>query len=157
MSNINILESVKSNPRYRMKSYTMTIILVALIIGFILLVGIFGPDFFALFIFLLIMAIPVILLLRDKLINVLPEFLSSRLIEIDHSEEEKNKVAFNPSKYTKQVGLYIIVSILLIGGGIFLNKGNELLKEYKSIYKILGGLVCVVMAGSILLEIDYIE
>ena len=103
------------------------------------------------------MAIPVILLLRDKLILVLPDFLSSRLIEIDHSEEEKNKVAFNPSKYTKQVGLYIIVSILLIGGGVFLNKGNELLKEYKSIYKILGALVCVVMAGSILLEIDYIE
>ena len=103
------------------------------------------------------MAIPVILLLRDKLINVLPEFLSSRLIEIDHSKEEKNKVAFNPSKYTKQVGLYIIVSILLIGGGVFLNKGNELLKEYKSIYKILGALVCGVMAGSILLEIDYIE
>ena len=157
MSNINLLENATSNPRYRMKSYTMTIILVALIIGFIILVGIFGPDFFALFIFLLIMAIPVILLLRDKLILVLPDFLSSRLIEIDHSEEEKNKVAFNPSKYTKQVGLYIIVSILLIGGGVFLNKGNELLKEYKSIYKILGALVCVVMAGSILLEIDYIE
>ena len=156
MSNINILESVKSNPRYRIKSYAMTIILVALVIGFILLVGIFGPDFFALFIFLLIMAIPVILLLRDKLINVLPEFLSSRLIEIDHSDEKKKNITFNPSKYTKQVGLYIIVSILLIGGGIFLNKGNELLKEYKSIYKILGALVCVVMAGSILLEIDYI-
>jgi len=157
MSDITINETLKKNPEYRIKSYTMTLLLIVIIIGFVLLVGAFGPDFFAILIFLIIMAIPVILLLRNKLINVLPSFLSNNLLEIDHRDKQKNYVNYNTSKYTKQVGLYIMIVFMLIGAGLFLKKGNSEIEEWKSLYKILGGLICLIIGGSILLEIDYIK
>ena len=134
----------------------MFTVFILLIIGFVLLVGVLGPDFFAIIFFLFIMAIPVLILFRDKFINILPSFISDNLLEIDHSTETKNKIQFNPSKYTKQVGLYLIIVILLIGAIVFLKKGHDKLDEKKSITKIMGGLICIVVAGSILLEVDYI-
>jgi hypothetical protein len=151
-----ISETLVQSPNYKIKSYTMFTVFILLIIGFVLLVGVLGPDFFAIIFFLFIMAIPVLILFRDKFINILPSFISDNLLEIDHSTETKNKIQFNPSKYTKQVGLYLIIVILLIGAIVFLKKGHDKLDEKKSITKIMGGLICIVVAGSILLEVDYI-
>ena len=106
------------------------------------------------------MLIPVILLLRNKLVNILPTIISDNLLEIDHTEEKQYAVKFNPSRYTKQVGMYIMIVILLIGSLFFLKKSKDGLKDDKGgkkiIYKILGGLVCTTIAGVILLEIDYV-
>ena len=106
------------------------------------------------------MLIPVILLLRNKLVNILPTIISDNLLEIDHSEEKQSNVKFNPSRYTKQVGMYIMIVILLVGAIFFLKKSRDGLKDEtigaKIIYKILGGVVCTTIAGVILLEIDYI-
>ena len=151
-----VSETLVQPPNYRIKSYTMFTVLILLIIGFVLLVGVIGPDFFAILFFLFIMAIPVFILFRNKFINLLPSVISNNLLEIDHGIDKKNKIQFNPSKYTKQVGLYLIIVILLIGAIVFLKKGHDKLEVKKSIVKIIGGLVCIVVAGSILLEVDYI-
>ena len=151
-----VSETLVQSPNYRIKSYTMFTVLILVIIGFVLLVGVLGPDFFAILFFLFIMAIPVLILFRNKFINLLPNVISNNLLEIDHSTEKKNKIQFNPSKYTKQVGLYLIIVILLIGAIVFLKKGHDKLEVKKSIVKIMGGLICIVIAGSILLEVDYI-
>ena len=162
MSDVQLSDTIKKDPKYRIKSYTILVIVIAVIIGFLLLVGRFGPDFFAILIFFVIMLIPVILLLRDKLSNILPSFISNSLLEIDHSEEKTKSLKFNPSKYTKQVGLYILIVILLIGSIIFIKKAGDGLrlkdeKETKKvIFKILGALICTTISGIILLEIDYI-
>ena len=149
-------ETLVESPKYKIKSYTMFTVFILLIIGVVLLVGVIGPDFFAIIFFLFIMVIPVLILFRDKFINILPNFISDNLLEIEHNTEKKNKIQFNPSKYTKQVGLYLIIVILLIGAIVFLKKGHDKLDEKKSIIKIMGGLICIVIAGSILLEVDYI-
>jgi len=160
MSDVQLSETIKQEPKYRIKSYTMVVVLIAIIIGFLLAIGRFGPDFFAILIFFVIMLIPVVLLLRNKLANVLPTIISENLLEIDHSEEKQYNVKFNPSRYTKQVGMYIMIVILLVGAIFFLKKSRDGLKNEKegakSIYKILGGLVCSTIAGVILLEIDYV-
>tara|TARA_B100001142_G_C14100289_1_gene564942 strand:+ start:180 stop:662 length:483 start_codon:yes stop_codon:yes gene_type:complete len=160
MNDIKLSESIKQQPQYRIKSYTMVVLLIAIIIGFLLAVGRFGPDFFAILIFFVIMLIPVILLLRNKLVNILPTIISDNLLEIDHTEEKQYDVKFNPSRYTKQVGMYIMIVILLIGSLFFLKKSKDGLKDDKEgkkiIYKILGALVCTTIAGVILLEIDYV-
>jgi hypothetical protein len=160
MSDIQLSDTIKQEPKYRIKSYTMVVVLIAIIIGFLLAVGRFGPDFFAILIFFVIMLIPVILLLRNKLVNILPTIISDNLLEIDHTEEKQYAVKFNPSRYTKQVGMYIMIVILLIGSLFFLKKSKDGLKDDKGgkkiIYKILGGLVCTTIAGVILLEIDYV-
>tara|TARA_B110000967_G_C18854805_1_gene546600 strand:+ start:499 stop:966 length:468 start_codon:yes stop_codon:yes gene_type:complete len=151
-----VSETLVQSPKYKIKSYTMFTVFILVIIGFVLLVGVLGPDFFAIIFFLFIMVIPVLILFRDKFINILPSFLSNNLLEIDHSPDKKNTIKFNPSKYTKQVGLYIIIVILLIGAIVFLKKANDKIDEKKIIMKIMGGLICIVVAGSILLEVDYI-
>jgi hypothetical protein len=151
-----VSETLVQSPNYKIKSYTMFTVFILVIIGFVLLVGVLGPDFFAIIFFLFIMAIPVLILFRNKFINILPSFLADNLLEIDHSKDKKNTIKFNPSKYTKQVGLYLIIVILLIGAIVFLKKGNDKLDEKKSIIKIMGALICIVTAGSILLEVDYI-
>jgi hypothetical protein len=160
MSDLQLSETIKQDPQYKIKSYTMVVILVTIIIGFLLAIGRFGPDFFAIIIFFVIMLIPVILLLRNKLVNVLPSIISDNLLEIDHSEEKQNSVKFNPTRYTKQLGMYIMIVILLIGSVFFLKKSMDGLKDNKIgreiIYKILGSLICTVIAGIILLEIDYV-
>ena len=160
MSDLQLSQTIKEEPEYKIKSYTVVVVLVSIIIGFLLAIGRFGPDFFAIIVFFVIMLIPVVLLLRNKLVHILPTIISDNLLEIDHSEEKQHKIAFNPSRYTKQVGMYIMIVILIIGALFFILKSKNSLDDEKIgkkvIYKILGGLLCTVIAGVILLEIDYV-
>jgi hypothetical protein len=156
MSDIEISENSVLSQNYKIKSYTLMAVLILLVLGVLFMVGQFGPDFFALLVFLVIMFVPVILLLKDRLIPILPSLISDNLLEIDHSNKEKNNINFNTSKYTKELGLYIMIVVFLIGSVVFLKKGYNNIDSYKSIYKILGGLACTIMAGIILLEVDYV-
>ena len=156
MSDIEISEKLIISQNYKIKSYTLMVILILLVLGVLFMVGQFGPDFFALLIFLLIMFVPVILLLKDRLIPILPSLISDNLLEIDHSNKETNNINFNTSKYTKELGLYIMIVIFLIGSVVFLKKGYNNIDDHKSIYKILGSLACIIISGVILLEVDYV-
>ena len=156
MSDIEISETFTLSNNYKIKSYTLMVILLLLILGVLFMVGQFGPDFFALLIFLIIMFIPVILLLKDKLIPILPKLISDNLLEIDHKEPEVNKINYSVSKYIKELGLYIMISVMLIGSLVFLKTGNDNIDNQSSIYKILGSLVCIIIGGIILLEVDYV-
>jgi len=181
MSDIKIASSLKENETYRIKSYTMLFVIILLVIGCLLMVGKLGPDFFAIILFLFIMMIPLILIFKDKLRDVLPDIISDNLFEVDHSTETK-KIEYNLSKMMTQIGLYITIFILFIGSGFFLSSGNKIIsdekvkaatvnvkdlknpftddymtKEYpKSIYKILGSLFFITVSGIIILELDNI-
>ena len=61
-----VSETLVQSPKYKIKSYTMFTVFILVIIGFVLLVGVLGPDFFAIIFFLFIMAIPVLILFRDN-------------------------------------------------------------------------------------------
>lgn len=181
MSDIKIASSLKDNEIYRIKSYTILFVIILLVIGCLLMVGKLGPDFFAIILFLFIMMIPLILIFKDKLITVLPNFVSDNLFEVDHSEST-NKIEYNLSKLMTQIGLYISIIILCIGSSFFLYKGHIIIsdekvksanlnvkdlkkpfmdeymtKEYpKALYKILGSLFFITVSGIIILEIDNI-
>ena len=43
MSDLQLSETIKQDPQYKIKSYTMVVILVTIIIGFLLAIGRFGP------------------------------------------------------------------------------------------------------------------
>jgi len=180
MSNIKISETMKDESDYRIKSYTLLVILIAIIIGCLFMVGRLGPDFFAIIAFLVIMSFPILIIFRKKIVNILPNIISDNLFEVNHDEEPKNNINYNVSKLMKQIGLYVIISILLIGSIFFINKGYKIIshsdvkksnvnvkdfkklfsddymtKEYpKAIYKILGALLFTTISGIIILEID---
>jgi len=181
MSDIKIASSLKDNEIYRIKSYTILFVVILIVVGCLLMVGKLGPDFFAIILFLFIMMIPIILIFKDKLIDILPDFVSDNLFEVDNTNDTA-KIEYNLSKMMTQIGLYASIIILCIGSGFFLYKGHTIIsdekvksaninvrdlkkpftdeymtKEYpKALYKILGSLFFITVSGIIILEIDNI-
>ena len=180
MSKIKISETIKDNPEYRIKSYTLLVISIAIMIGCIFMVGRLGPDFFAIIAFLFIMSFPIIIIFRKKIVNILPNIISDNLFEVNHDVEIKKNINYDLSKLMKQIGFYIIIVILLIGSIFFIHKGYKIIshsdvekssvnvqdfkklfsdeymtKQYpKAIYKILGALLFTTISGIIILELD---
>ena len=161
-SDNKIKSIIKNNPTHRFKSYTAVIILVLLVFCFIVMVGSIGPDMFGLVIFSIIIALPVIILFRHKFVSILPEVISNNLLEIDHElDKERNlkaqlKAKFTVSKLVKEVAVYIIIVLLILGGCLLLKTSHDELEEGKTIIKILGAFLCFAIGGIMVLDMDMI-
>ena len=92
---------IKENPKYKIKSTLTMIVLLLLFIGIIFFMGTIIPEFFVFIIFLLILSLPVIMLLRQKIYDFVPLFIKTSLLEIDNVEEG-NTQHINVSKKYKQ-------------------------------------------------------
>ena len=152
---------IQDNPTYRFKSYTAVIILVLLGFCFLIMVGTLGPDVFGLAIFSVIIALPVIILFRHKFISFLPSVISDNLLEIDHDIEKRKQlkatIKFNVSKLAKEIAIYIIIVLLIIGGCLQLKSANDSLPEKKTIVKILGAFLCFTIGGIAILDLDTVN
>jgi len=159
-SDNKIKSILKNNPTHRFKSYTAVIILVLLGFCFIVMVGSIGPDMFGLVIFSIIIALPVIILFRHKFISILPEVISNNLLEIDHEldkeRELKAKLKFTVSKLVKEITVYIIIGLLILGGCLLLKKSHDEIGEAKTIIKIFGAFLCFAIGCIMVLDMDYI-
>lgn len=157
---IKISEYLKKNPVHRFKSYTIIIIVIVLILGLVFLTGAYGPDFFGIVIFLLIVSMPVIILFRYKLASILPKTISDNLLDI-HNDDSKLKdldvtvdMKFKTPKLVKEILVYTIIILLMIGSIMLLKKAQiEYIRQSSYIY-ILGSLVCLTLAGVTLLDIE---
>lgn len=157
-SNIKISEYLKKNPTHRFKSYTITVVFILLVIGLIFLTGKVGPDLFGLILFIVIVSLPLVILFRYKLASILPKTLSDNLMEIDHddSKERKLKIKVSIPLLIKQIMIYVVIVLLLIGSCILLYKSyNELVVKTSIIY-ILGAFISQALGGIILLDINNI-
>ena len=63
----------------------MFLILIAIILLVLIFLGSFGNDLFGLIVFLVIFLVPVAIIFRNKLPNILPDFITNSLFEIDES------------------------------------------------------------------------
>ena len=154
ISGVQVNEIVAQNPKTRIKSYLRLVLLLLVLFGVLFIVGSIVPEFLVLFVFLLLMSAPVIILLRNKLIGILPDFIGSSLMEIDNRNEEEKRGNYSISLFYKQV-LVIILVILKIAGSV--NYLKQFIKEYtekKSIMKFLGSFICIVIGGLATLEIE---
>ena len=156
ISNAEMKVIVKDNPKYKIKSVLTIIVLLLILIGVIIFMGSIIPEFFVFIIFLLILSLPIILLLRQKIYDFVPTFIKNSLLEIDHSDGEENTENFNISKKYKQILTLIFVSLLFIGSINYLRKFSKKIGEKKSITKFLGSFVCILIAGITLLDIENI-
>ena len=155
ISNAQMNVIVKENPKYKVKSVLTIIVLVLLIIGIIIFMGTIIPEVFVFIIFILIMSLPIIILLRQKIYNMVPVFMKNSLLEIDKSEEGKTEV-INVSKKYKKVLALVFTFLLFLGSLNYLNKFNKQIAEKKSITKFLGSFVCIVISGITMLELENI-
>lgn len=154
ISGVQIDEVVSQNPKTRIKSYLRLILLFLVLFGVLFIVGSFVPEFLVLFVFLLLMSAPVILLMRNKVVGILPDFIGNSLLEIDNRSEEEKKPNYSVSLYYKQA-LSIVFSVLLFAGGI--NYLRQFIKQYtekKSIMKFLASFICLTLAGLTALELE---
>ena len=146
---------IKENPKYKIKSTLTMIVLLLIFIGIIFFMGTIIPEFFVFIIFLLILSLPVIMLLRQKIYDFVPLFIKNSLLEIDNVEEG-NTQHINVSKKYKQFLAIFFVLLLFIGSISYLTKFNNEFEEIKSITKFLGSFVCIIIAGITLLELENI-
>ena len=155
ISNAEMKVIVKDNPKYRIKSMLTIIVLVLILVGVIFFMGTIIPEFFVFILFLLILSLPIILLLRQKIYDFVPVFIKNSLLEIDDSDKVEKK-PINISRKYKQILALVFVSLLFIGSINYLKKFHKNLAERKSITKFLGSFVCIVLAGITLLDIENI-
>ena len=158
MSDIELSESNTTAQKYKLKSFTAYVILILIIIGVLFLSGKLGPNFFVVILFILIVLTPILIIFRKNLVHVLPKPLTDNLLEIDESIEEtkKQRRAYKISRINKEIGMYFLVFVLLIGAFVQLYLTKYAIKEKKSIYTIFGALACIIGAGVIILEFEHI-
>jgi hypothetical protein len=157
MSTNKELEDVKidsyrrESKKYRIKSYVTFLIIIAIIFLVLLFLGSFGNDLFGLIVFLVIFSVPAILIFRNKLPNILPDFITDSLFEIDNSED--TQPIYNVSKRTTQLANLFGVGVLLLGSIVLIIKYRNQLEDPMSFYKIMSSMICLVFAGIILSNI----
>ena len=152
IENIKIDALRKQTENYRIKSYVMFLILLGIILLVLIFIGRLGNDLFGLLIFLLIFSIPMLILFRNKLPNIMPEFITNSLYEIDETKEDVQPV-YNVSTKTKQNAYLFAFIVLIIGSIMFIADYRNQLEDRSSFLKIVGSLVCIIFAGIILSNI----
>ena len=152
-SNISLVESPKKQVKIKFKSYVSVVVLILLVLLFIFMLGRIGPDFFAIIIFLVVVSIPFRLLLRHKLVGLLPKPITDNLLEIDADLDDGAHKTYRLELKVKQIGMYIVIFALCVQSVVLLQNAKKNLAQKPSIYKILGSLVSLVIAGIINLEI----
>ena len=149
LEDIKVKEVQRDTPKYKIKSYVMFLILIAIILLVLIFLGSFGNDLFGLMVFLAIFLIPVAIIFRNKLPNILPDFITNSLFEIDESEGNYQPV-YNISKKNTQMALIFGVSVL-IGGAVFLIiKYRKQIPDKMCFFKIMSSLICLIFAGIML-------
>ena len=154
ISAVQINAVIKEEPKTKVKSYLTLIILILLLVGLVFFMGTIVPEFFVLLVFLLVIGLPVIILIRKKIYNILPTVIKDSLIEIDNTQENNSNKNYSVSLFWKQVLMFIFIVLLIIGSLNYLKKFKNKLEEKKSITKFLGSYVCAVIAGVTLLELE---
>ena len=154
ISSVRMNTIVSENPKYKIKSTLTLVIIILFVIGLIVFAGTIIPEFFVFLIFLLILSLPVIILLRNKLYNIVPNFIKNSLVEIDKTDENKKTEKFEVSKFYKQVLRFIFILLLFIGSIYYLKKFNKEMSEKKSIYKFLGSFICILIGGVAMIDMD---
>ena len=153
-SNITLIESSKKSPKMKFKSNVSVVVIILIVVLFVFMLGKIGGDFFAIIVFLFVISIPVLILLRHKLVGLLPKPFVDNLLEIDADLDESKNRKYSISLHTKQAGMYIIVAALCIQSIILLNNAKKNLSKKDTVYKILGSAASLIIAGVIILEVS---
>lgn len=142
----------KGTKKYKIKSYVIFGIIIALILLLLIFIGSIGNDIFGLLVFITIMIIPAIILFRNKLGDVLPPFISKSLFEIDHELDSGTK-PLKVSKYSSDMGQTIVAGVLIIGAIVLMSNYRKKLEDKMTFFKIFGSILLLAIAGIIVSDL----
>ena len=146
------IQSVRSESKqYKIKSYVTFLILIVIVFAFFLFLGSFGNDMFGLLVFLIIFSLPVIIIFRNSLPKILPDFIADSVYEIDNTTDSQK--IYNISTKTTQSGLLFGIAVLLIGAIALIVKYRKQIEDPMCFFKIMGSMVCLSFAGIMLSKV----
>lgn len=162
LDNLKIESIRKGTEKYRIKSYVIFFIVIAILLLFFVLLGSIGNDFFGILIFSAMMILPVLILFRNRLPSIIPTFLSNSIYEIDY-RPDTGTTAYNVSQKNKEYGLIFAMIVLIIGSVVLIAdyrrvvnfKGDLIdnLGDKASFFKIMGSVGLLIAAGIVLSNI----
>lgn len=162
---ITLNEVVVNKGEIKMIRYNVfLVVFFILILGVLFIIGKFGQDGLAFFIFLIFLLIPVIVMYRNKLPRFIPYPLRN-LFEDNNLEEPKDKVINNKkiSKLSKQIFIIVAIVLLLLGsiiliinmkGDLRVNVPAEISIKNGTLSKIFSALICLIIAGILIIKLD---
>ena len=185
MSEINLIETTTDNPVKMIKWHILLGITLVLLICLLFVVGKYGSDSLAFVFFIVFLSIPIIVYFRNEIPDYIPgpirDFLEddykpsrTRCNQIKNMEEckgvckESNGKCIPKSKVsrkTKQIFMIIGSSIMLfVGAFLLVNLKSDLAPqidkevsiENQTFYKIILAMICGVISGLFILNIDTI-
>ena len=162
MSSDKSIEDVKINAvqseskHYRIKSYVVFLILLGIILLFLIFLGRIGNDVFGLIVFLIIFIIPALIIFKNKIPHLVPDFIANSLYE-DNPHPEANQPVYSVSQRTKDFGYLFIFVVLLIGSIVLIAEYRKKIEDKMSFFKIMASLLCLGLAGTVLANITGVE
>jgi hypothetical protein len=175
LSNIELSSYIKSNNERKFKSNIGVFVVLLLIFGVLFLISHYGENFLIFSIFIIIFIIPVFILFKTQILNMLPDYVKNSLTTIEESESRDTiDFKFRISQYIKEILCYIAAVIFCIGSIYLLyiihkllNKGvvewkpktielqgDSIKKSKEIIIKCIGSFICICISGVIILEIS---
>lgn len=147
------------------KYHVFIILLILLVLGFLIIVGKFGSNGLAFFIFIIFLLIPVIVMYRNDLPDYIPGPLRALISDTVVKSKSQKKKALQVSKVTKQIFIVVSIVLLIIGCIILLSNISPDLKmdmekdvslENDTFTKIMATLACAIIAGILVLKLPNI-
>jgi hypothetical protein len=136
----------KGTVKYRIKSYIYFMLLLLIVFIVFILLGGIGNDFFGLIIFLIVMLMPVLLLFRNKMPSVLPDFIANSVYEIDNRPETE-LAPYQISQRNKEYAMIFSIVILIIGSIVLIADYRNNIGDKMCIFKIMGSVICLIVSG----------
>ena len=141
----------KTTENYRIKSYVVFIIIISIIALVLLFLGSFGNDVFGILIFSLIFIIPAVVLFRNRIPNLLPEFIKESVYEID--EEVDRAPSYNISKLHTEYAMIFGLIVLIVGAIFLIIDARNKIEDPMTVYKIFGSVICCIFGGFMLTKL----
>lgn len=151
IENIKVNEIKSETQNYRIKSYVVFLIVILLIFIFLVFLGRIGNDVFGIMMFSVIFIVPALILLRNKLTGLLPEFIRKSLFEIDDSLN--NQPIYNVNKKTVEYSYLFAMCVLIIGSIVLITDYRDKINDPSTFLKIMLSLICLIFAGIMLSNI----
>lgn len=153
LENVKIDTIRKGTKKYKIKSYVYFIIVIALLLLVFMVLGRLGNDFTGLMIFIIMMIIPVLVVFRNQLPSIMPDFISDSLFEIDHSQNSNEISAYDLNTKTKEYAKLSGVFIMVIASIVLIADYRNNLGDKMSFYKIMASVLCLIIASIMLTEV----
>jgi hypothetical protein len=162
---ITLNEVVVNKGEIKMIRYNVFMILLfVLILGILFIIGKFGQDGLAFFIFIIFLMVPLIVMYRNKLPRFIPYPLRN-LFEDDDLEKPKDNIINNKktTKLSKQIFLIVGIVLLLLGtfvliinmkGDLLTTTPAEISIKNGTLSKIFAALLCLIIAGILTIKLD---